>query len=197
MSPALQRSEARESGEACGPDRQRLQRRPARTRALCRLRRRLRRELEVAISAPRRSSPRQRGLLASEGMTRGRRSRGRLKREIDVEKIIRQSASSVRARRRELRSRRRRHRPLPRQREPARWRPWKVVMMIARAAGDSIAAPSPCPARAAKRAPALAARAETKDEAVKTPRPARNIRRRPSRSAARPPKSSRLPKISE
>ena len=39
--------------------------------------------------------------------------------------------------------------------------------------------------------------AEANEEAVKMPRPVRNIRRRPSKSAARPPKRSRLPKIRE
>jgi hypothetical protein len=79
----------------------------------------------------------------------------------------------------------------------ARSLPWKAVMMIARAAGESIAAPRPWPARAANRAPAVPAIAEASEEAVKMPSPVRNIRRRPSRSAARPPKSSRLPKMSE
>jgi hypothetical protein len=70
-------------------------------------------------------------------------------------------------------------------------------MMIASAAGESSAAPSPCPARAAKRVVAEPAIAEAKDDAVKTVRPVRNMRRRPSRSVARPPKRSRLPKMSE
>ena len=39
--------------------------------------------------------------------------------------------------------------------------------------------------------------ADANEDAVKMPRPVRNMRRRPSRSAARPPRSSRLPKISE
>ena len=69
--------------------------------------------------------------------------------------------------------------------------------MIDSAAGESMAAPRPWPARAANSAPAVPAMAEANDETVKTPRPVRNIRRRPSRSAARPPKSSRLPKTSE
>ena len=65
------------------------------------------------------------------------------------------------------------------------------------AAGDSIAAPTPCPARAANSTPALVASAEASDEARKTAKPLRNMRRRPSRSAARPPSSSRLPKTTE
>ena len=79
----------------------------------------------------------------------------------------------------------------------ARSGPWKAVVMIDSAAGDSIAAPRPWPARAAKSIVASPASAVASDDAVKTPRPARKTRRRPSRSAARPPSSSRLPKISE
>ena len=70
-------------------------------------------------------------------------------------------------------------------------------VMIESAAGERIAAPSPWPAREAKSIAALPAIAEANEEAVKTPRPVRNMRRRPRRSAARPPKSRRLPKISE
>ena len=69
--------------------------------------------------------------------------------------------------------------------------------MIESAAGESIAAPSPCPARAANSAVAVPASAEATDETVKTPSPVRNIRLRPIRSASRPPKRSRLPKMSE
>jgi hypothetical protein len=79
----------------------------------------------------------------------------------------------------------------------ARAGPWKLLVMIERAAGESIAAPSPWPARAAKSAAAEPAIAEAKDETVKMPRPVRNMRRRPSRSAARPPSKSRLPNTSE
>src|SRR3954462_13421288 len=46
--------------------------------------------------------------------------------------------------------------------------PWKQVVMIDKAAGESIAAPRPWPARAAKRALAVPARAEARDETVKT-----------------------------
>ena len=66
----------------------------------------------------------------------------------------------------------------------ARCLPWKAVVMIERAAGESIAAPSPWPARAANSAAAVPARAEATDETVKTPRPVRNMRRRPTRSAS-------------
>src|SRR5437868_15523624 len=53
----------------------------------------------------------------------------------------------------------------------ARACPWKVLVMIERAAGDSIAAPRPWPARAANRAAAEPAIADARDEAVKTARP--------------------------
>src|SRR3954464_11057471 len=69
--------------------------------------------------------------------------------------------------------------------------------MIESAAGESIAAPSPWPARAANSVAALPAIAEAKEEAVKTPRPVRNTRPRPIRSAARPPRSKRLPNTRE
>ena len=75
--------------------------------------------------------------------------------------------------------------------------PVKAAMMIASAAGESMAAPRPWPARAANSVAAPPASAEASEASVKTLRPARNTRRRPSRSAARPPSSSRLPKISE
>ena len=39
----------------------------------------------------------------------------------------------------------------------ARWLPWNADVMIASAAGESMAAPRPWPARAAKRAPAVPA----------------------------------------
>ena len=73
----------------------------------------------------------------------------------------------------------------------------KVAVMIDSAAGESIAAPRPWPARAANSVVASAASAVASEEAVNTVRPVRNTRRRPSRSAARPPRSRRLPKISE
>src|SRR5437870_4042952 len=45
--------------------------------------------------------------------------------------------------------------------------PWKQLVMIDRAAGESIAAPRPWPARPAKRAVAVPASAEAREEAVK------------------------------
>ena len=54
-----------------------------------------------------------------------------------------------------------------------------------------------CPALAVNSIAAVPAAAEASDDTVKTPRPVRNRRRRPRRSAARPPKSSRLPETSE
>ena len=83
------------------------------------------------------------------------------------------------------------------ERLPARCVPWNAEVMIESAAGERIAAPRPWPARDAKSVAALPAIAEANEEAVKTPRPVRNMRRRPRRSAARPPNSRRLPKISE
>jgi hypothetical protein len=74
--------------------------------------------------------------------------------------------------------------------------PGKVVVMIASAAGDSSAAPTPWPARAATRIVAVWARPEASEATVNTPSPARNIRRRPSVSASRPPSSSSPPKQS-
>ena len=62
----------------------------------------------------------------------------------------------------------------------ARCLPWKAVVMIESAAGESIAAPRPWPARAANSAAAVPASAEATDETVKTPRPVRNMRRRPT-----------------
>ena len=69
--------------------------------------------------------------------------------------------------------------------------------MMDSAAGESMAAPRPWPARAANSAAAVPASAEATDETVKTPRPVRNMRLRPTRSASRPPNRRRLPKTSE
>jgi hypothetical protein len=74
--------------------------------------------------------------------------------------------------------------------------PWKVVVMIANAAGDSSAAPTPWPARPVTRTVPVWARPEASEAAVNTPSPARNIRRRPRVSASRPPSSSSPPKQS-
>ena len=155
--------------------------------------------LSVASSAPRRSRPRHRGCAESAGTTcsapaASASPTGRLMR-----KIRRQSTSSVRV----PPSSTPKAAPAPPTAPQApsalaRSPPWvKAAMMIESAAGESIAAPRPWPARAANSVAAPPASAEASDESVKTLRPARNTRRRPSRSAARPPSSSRLPKISE
>ena len=155
--------------------------------------------LPVARTAPRRSSPRHWGRAASAGtilivVTARARPTGTL-----IRKIACQPMSEVSAPPRSTPT----AAPAPPtapQAPSARARSWpsvNVAMMIERAAGESIAAPSPWPARAANKAVALAARAEATDAAVKTPRPVRNMRLRPMRSAARPPSRSRLPKISE
>ena len=68
--------------------------------------------------------------------------------------------------------------------------------MMASAAGVSMAAPTPCPARAAISAPATGASPLAREAAVNSASPARNIRRRPNRSAARPPASVSIPVVS-
>ena len=73
---------------------------------------------------------------------------------------------------------------------------WKVVVMIASAAGEMNAAPSPCSPRQAMSIPELWARPLSSDATVKTTRPKRNSRLRPSRSPARPPSSRKPPKTS-
>ena len=72
----------------------------------------------------------------------------------------------------------------------------KVVVMIDRAAGDTIAAPSPWTARAAISHVSDCARPPASEASEKTTRPSMNIRRRPSRSAIRPPSSRKPPKVS-
>jgi hypothetical protein len=71
-----------------------------------------------------------------------------------------------------------------------------MVVINDRAAGESIAAPTPCPTRVASSVDAELASAAASDAPVKTSRPDTKIRRRPSRSAARPPSSSRPPNAS-
>ena len=72
----------------------------------------------------------------------------------------------------------------------------KVVEMIERAVGVMIAAPAPWTTRAASSAAGDQASPHMSDAAVKNRTPVMNRRRRPSRSAARPPSSSRPPKVS-
>ena len=71
--------------------------------------------------------------------------------------------------------------------------PVYVVVTMASADGSSIAAPTPCSARAAISAAGDHASPLISEAVVKTPSPARKTVRRPSRSASRPPKSIRPP----
>ncbi len=72
----------------------------------------------------------------------------------------------------------------------------KVVATIERAAGERIAAPSPCTARAAISWPGLAARPPASEASAKRISPPMKRRRRPSRSASRPPSRRKPPKVS-
>ena len=70
-----------------------------------------------------------------------------------------------------------------------------VVVMIESVAGEMIAAPSPCTARAAISTPIESARPQASDATAKSAMPIMNMRRRPSRSAARPPSRRKPPKV--
>jgi len=70
-----------------------------------------------------------------------------------------------------------------------------VVVMIASVAGEMIAAPTPCTARAATSTPIELASPHTSDAPENTTSPTMNMRLRPSRSAARPPSSSNPPNV--
>ena len=70
-----------------------------------------------------------------------------------------------------------------------------VVVMIESAAGEMIAAPKPCTARAPIRTPSDHARPQKNEATVKITTPVRKTRRRPSRSAARPPRSRKPPNV--
>ena len=73
---------------------------------------------------------------------------------------------------------------------------WKVVMRIDSAAGEMMAAPTPCTAREAMSCASDVARPHASDAPEKSARPIRNMRRRPSRSAERPPSMSSPPNVS-
>jgi hypothetical protein len=73
----------------------------------------------------------------------------------------------------------------------------KAEITRARAAGEAIAAPTPCTARAAISQPDVVARPPASDARVKTAMPAMKVRRRPRMSPARPPSSSSPPNVSE
>src|SRR5262249_26128059 len=70
-----------------------------------------------------------------------------------------------------------------------------VVVTIDSAAGEMIAAPTPCTARDAIRTPALEESPQTSDASVNRISPPTKIRRRPRRSAMRPPRSRKPPKV--
>ncbi len=72
----------------------------------------------------------------------------------------------------------------------------KVVLMIARAAGEMNAAPSPWSPRQAISIAESTARPFSSEAIVKTTSPKRKSRLRPSRSPARPPSSRKPPKAS-
>src|SRR3954454_7032408 len=72
----------------------------------------------------------------------------------------------------------------------------KVVVTIDSAAGDRIAAPRPCTARAAISWPEFVARPPASDASANSTRPPMKTRRLPSRSAMRPPSSRKPPKVS-
>ncbi len=71
-----------------------------------------------------------------------------------------------------------------------------VLVITDSAAGETIAAPSPCTARAAISHPGDCARPQASDAMVNRTTPVISTRRRPSRSAARPPSSRQPPKVS-
>ena len=71
-----------------------------------------------------------------------------------------------------------------------------VVAISASAVGATIAPPAPCTARAVSSHACEVANPPTSDAAENSSSPMMNIRRRPSRSPARPPSSSRPPRVS-
>ena len=70
------------------------------------------------------------------------------------------------------------------------------VVRIASVAGEMIAAPKPCSARAPSRVACESATAQSREARVNRTVPARKTRRRPSRSAARPPSRRKPAKVS-
>ena len=71
-----------------------------------------------------------------------------------------------------------------------------VVITIDSAVGVMTAAATPCTARAVSSAALVPASPAPSDASANRPTPTMNTRRRPKRSAARPPSSSRPPKLS-
>ena len=72
----------------------------------------------------------------------------------------------------------------------------KIVETIESAAGEMIAAPRPCAARAAMSWPSVLANPAASEATAITPSPIMKMRRRPSRSASLPPSSRKPPKVS-
>ena len=71
-----------------------------------------------------------------------------------------------------------------------------VVVMIDSAAGETIAAPSPCTARATISQPSDWAIPPANEATENSTSPSMNMRLRPSRSESRPPSSRKPPKVS-
>jgi hypothetical protein len=71
----------------------------------------------------------------------------------------------------------------------------KLVVISDRAVGAAMAAPTPCSARAASSQVAEVAKPPRNEARVKSRMPDTNTRRRPRMSPARPPSSSRPPKV--
>ena len=72
----------------------------------------------------------------------------------------------------------------------------KLAVIIASTAGEAIAPPTPCAARAASSQPADCARPPASEATVNKTMPATNTRRLPRMSPARPPSSNRPPNVS-
>ncbi len=72
----------------------------------------------------------------------------------------------------------------------------KVVATIESAAGERIAAPRPCTARAAISWPEVLASPPASEARANSTSPNMKTRRRPSRSASRPPSNRKPPKVS-
>ena len=89
--------------------------------------------------------------------------------------------------------------PMPPQIPSALFRSAPSVNMfitIESAAGSTTAAPRPCRPRIAIRNPELVASPAPSEAPVNSASPSMRMRRRPSRSAARPPRSRKPPKVS-
>jgi len=71
-----------------------------------------------------------------------------------------------------------------------------VVVMIDSAAGETIAAPRPCTARATISHASDCARPPASEASENRISPVMNMRLRPSRSASRPPSSRKPPNVS-